>query len=432
VRTLSVLVVVLCLLPGSALAGTIDSAAALREALAQAQPGETVSVGGGVLGGLVEGPLVLERVGLRAPGARVRVVRDGRETVLSYPQRYLFAGRADRPGQVRVGLLFDPRSASLTGAVAAPDGLHRLSFSDDGERVRAVKSGAELPEGVELDVSCGNGSLNPSHGVPSLHDDLLAGVLGRGARGALRYGLLAIDTDREWLDRRFNDDTMAAAQWIEELFMFTNTLFKSQLDLRMLQGETILRVGSDPFMATGSPASPAQLDEFGTHWANNLGHVDRTHAALISGLSPSAFSASGIAWVDSYCENQSTGGSYSVNQLFYSSSVGVDSSARLFAHELGHNLGSVHTHCYDPPVDQCYAQEPGCYSGPTSCPGGGDNAGTLMSYCNIKGCGPSNQNLLELAPTVASLLNQRVSANTPSCLAEDAGDTIIFQDRFEP
>jgi hypothetical protein len=58
--------------------------------------------------------------------------------------------------------------------------------------------------------------------------------------------------------------------------------------------------------------------------------------------------------------------------------------AFVVGHELGHNFGSRHTHCYVPPIDECYAGESGCYQGPTSCPGG---PGTVMSYCHVAGCG---------------------------------------------
>ncbi|RFF32578.1 M12 family metallo-peptidase [Wenzhouxiangella sediminis] len=405
----------------------VASTAGLVTAMRAAELGDAFPVEGRLFGDSVSGTVHLQRIELRAPGATVRVIAEGRASPLDYPRRQVFSGRVvDRPS-VRVGLLFDPVGLRVSGAVIGPDGIRSLGLSgDDGLRITATEPAATLPAGVALEASCGNVGLDQSDRMPVLRKDPMAGLFGASARGSLRYGVLAIDTDAEWLNLRFGDDTVAAAEWLEDLLVITNTLFEAQLSLHMLQGDTYLRVGTDPYSETGSPANFAQLQEFGTYWANNFGGVQRTHAALVSGQSSSEFSASGIAWVDSYCVNQSSGGSYSVNQLFQNAGVPVASSARLFAHELGHNLGSVHTHCYDPPVDQCYAQESGCYSGATSCPSGG--AGTLMSYCNVNGCG---ENQLLLAPEVEAVMNQRVDANTPACLAESNGDLLIFSDRFE-
>lgn len=407
-------------------AATIDHIDRLILDLGRAEIGDVIRLDGALLGGAAAGPVELERVALRAPGADVYVVdRDG-PRALDYSRRHAFMGHALDDPDVRIGLLFDPIGMRLSGAVARPAGLMALSLaSDAGWRINAATARSLLPEGVELEQRCGNVDVDQSARAPQFEADPLAGVLS-GSRGSLRYGTLALDTDTQWLDRRFSDNTTQAAEWFEDLLVTTNTLFESQLNLRMLQGDTFLRTLSDPYTVESSGASGSHLNEFGTYWANNNSGIDRTHAALVSGVSSSGNSASGIAWVDSYCRYQSGGGSYSVNQLFWNSAISVTSSARLFAHELGHNLGSVHTHCYSPPVDECYAQESGCFSGSTSCPSEG--SGTLMSYCNFgSGCGTANR--LELAPEVASVINQAIANNTPSCLSGDV--PVIYADRFE-
>lgn len=390
--------------------------------------GQSLSVSAVPLGGGHLGEVRFERIALRHPDARVRVIERGQERLVSPTGRVILMGRPVGHPEYRVGLLINVASESVTGAVYGPAGLEMLRgyATASGFWLRAYRSEVLIPEGRQVHSSCRNDELEGLSGPAA---GTAASDTGFEQRGTdVRLGLLAIDTDSEWLDLRFNDDTDAALDWIEELMVITNTIFEADVNLRLLQGDTTLRVGSDPYTQDGSPAGSAELEEFGSYWENNMGAVERTHAALISGRSSAGNQASGIAWVNSYCQEQSNGGSYSVNQLFTADWVPLSASANLFAHELGHNLGSVHTHCYNPPVDECYNAEDGCYDGPVSCPAGG--TGTLMSYCHFgepsgADCGSNSSTL---APTVATLIGNRVEENFPTCLFSDE---IVFEDRFE-
>jgi hypothetical protein len=234
--------------------------------------------------------------------------------------------------------------------------------------------------------------------------------------------VVAIDTDTELLSQKFGNSTAAAADYIADLFAAMNVMYERDLDLRLLQGTTYLRTGSDPYVQnSGGSASGAELNEFGSYWKSHYQGVDRALAAMLSGKSPSSNSASGIAWVGGLCS--STYG-YSFSKVFKINYLSGD--AKIVGHELGHNFGSPHTHCYSPPVDQCWNGEGGCYSGATSCPGG---PGTLMSYCHLVGCGST----LNFHPTAVNrILNSYVAPATGLCVfaASQSGDG-IFADGFE-
>jgi hypothetical protein len=149
--------------------------------------------------------------------------------------------------------------------------------------------------------------------------------------------------------------------------------------------------------------------------------------------------------VNAYCQvgtvqpDSSTFGSYSVNQVCTSTNpfFGPDFSALLVGHELGHNFGAFHTHCTDMTsgaakvatntIDVCYNTESTCYSGTTSCPasGPGAPAGTIMSYCNLRGCGPDGQNVLLFHPTqLSKVLMPDITAAPIGCL--NTTDDIFF------
>jgi hypothetical protein len=382
-----------------------------------------------------------ERVDFRAPGARVVVVDQNGEHELPKSSRVELIGKSES-GDVRIALAFDPGTGGVSGVGSSPHGAFvvRGEKGAGGVTLHSVPLESTYPAGVVPRIIGSDDALPSGNPMPSDLDLKLAPAT---PAGGLVSAVVAVDTDNEFMSERFANNTTAAANWIADLFAVMNVMYERDLDVVLLQGTTLLRTAPDPYTQTGSPANGADLDEFGTYWQQHYAGVDRDFAMLLSGKAPDGFQASGIAWINSYCQTQSQGGSYSVNQVFTSSQVSVDLSARIVGHELGHNFGAWHTHCTNiangsaptgsNTIDQCYNGEAsgGCYSGPTSCPssGPGAPAGTIMSYCNIAGCGANHQNVLAFHPTQVSTLSVLIAQHTPSCLAPYSD--VIFRSGFE-
>lgn len=431
------------ILPGVALAAqaaddTLTLAAAPSARLA------TLPTGAGlVLEGVPDGhggraDLRFERIEPYAPGARVIRVDAAGEHELPRSRRVHWIGR-DAAGTVRGSLSFDPGFGRVTGGGYAPAGAFVWTGERDGERLRlhARPLAAVLPPGVVPEVVPGEDGLDSGRPFP---DALSLALAGQVPAGSPRAAVVAIDTDNEFLSRRFANSTSAASDWIGDLFATMNAMYVSDLNLSLQQGTTYLRTATDPYTVTATPAGSSNLNEFGGYWQANYASVPRSFAALLSGKSSSGNSASGIAWINAYCETQSQGGSYSVNQVFTNAQVPVVYSARIVAHELGHNFGAYHTHCTNASsgaaptasntIDRCYSGEGGCYSGATSCPasGPGAPAGTVMSYCSLIGCG-NGQNVLQFHPAQVTTLSALIAQHTPSCIAVSADE--VFSDGFD-
>ncbi|MEP7042874.1 MAG: M12 family metallo-peptidase [Dokdonella sp.] len=381
--------------------------------------------------------LRFERIEVYAAGARVVVVGASGEQELPHSRRIHLIG-ASADGSVRANLAFDPDLGRLSGFGSAAAGAFSLSGERDGGslRLRARPTVDTLPAGVVPQIVPSDDALPSGRATP---DSLTLALSGTVPNGNPRAATVAIDTDNEFMSRRFSNDTTAATDWIGDLFGAMNVMYQRDLNVRLQIGNTNLRTAPDPYTQSNTPADQADLGEFGTYWQNHYGNIPRSFAILLSGKSTSGNSASGIAWINAYCETQSQGGSYSVNQIFTNSSVPISYSALIVGHEIGHNFGAYHTHCTNSAsgaaptasntIDKCYSGESACYSGATSCPtsGPGAPAGTLMSYCNLQGCG-GGANVLQFHPTQINTLSSLISQNA-ACFAVNT-DT-IFSNGFE-
>ena len=325
-------------------------------------------------------------------------------------------GELDGGGRILLSL--DPETRRLRGFVIANGTVHELVPSGEEHLVLAAaeRLGAEGWAVQPWTCSAGAEALESPVELLARSEPPPAAPKLAGLSAAI-----AFDTDTEFMQLKFGNDQAAALDYIADLVAAMNVMYERDLDVTLLQGETILRVGSDPYnQNSGGAASSAELNEFSSYWAAHYNGIDRALAAMLSGKSPSPNSASGIAWLAGLCSHSY---GYSFTKVFLIDYLAGD--AFVVGHELGHNFGSRHTHCYVPPIDECYANESGCYQGPTSCPGG---PGTVMSYCHIAGCG---NNLMEFGSRVIdNIVTNYLPPAIGVCIFPGGGEE-LFADGFE-
>ncbi len=380
------------------------------------------------------------RIDVYAPQARV--LASGPDGIRELPPSRRVQLIGDGNG-MRVHLAFDRGLRNVVGSGSSSAGNFDIRSQAAGVRVQPSEDA--LPPGVTPQLLGNDDGLpNPFAAAESPI------VLGTAAVAVVpRTATVAVDVDRELLVNRFGGvataNQNAARDWIADLFGSMNVMYQRDLDVTLVQGTVILRTGTTPYsIAANTAANGTDLDNFGSYWQANHGGVTRAFAMLLSGQMTSGNNASGIAWINSYCRTQSSGGSYSVNKVFTNAGIPVDSSARLVGHELGHNFGAYHTHCSSATngagpassntIDRCFnAEGNGCYTGAVSCPGSGPGApkGTVMSYCNQgapagAACG---QSVAQFHPAHVTRLSSLIAANTPACLA--TGTDLIFKNGFE-
>jgi hypothetical protein len=413
----------------------VDVDPGLAPALLEVAPGASRIVADWPVAPGIYREVELTRFEVYAPDARI--VKIERNRVIELPRSRLafFHGRPADDEEIRLVVTVDPETRILEGLAVTDEGTRELRPSRvkgmAGSYVVAA-SEALTPEGEEPSWSCGQESHAATHdGLGWLASPLEATA--EKAITSLHTATIAVDTDNELMQLKFGNNTVAATNYIANLIARMNIMYERDLLVRLVQGLTILRPSTtaDPYTAGSNTIQG--LNEFTSYWSGGCGGtcvgVPRALAMMLSGKASSSNSAAGVAWVGTLC---SASHGYSFTQVFKFAQDTSASDARIVGHELGHNFGSPHTHCYSPPVDTCYNGE-ACYSGGTSCPapatynGVTNVTGTVMSYCHLTGCGSKEVFHPRTVDLVAPAIQNRVG----QCIFPLGLSNAIFSSGFE-
>jgi hypothetical protein len=356
------------------------------------------------------GDLELDRFEPFAPDARAEIVEPGGPRPLTLPDDVYFRGR----------VAGDP--TSLAFVVAGRRKVHGF----------VVENGQVFPFGPDVHGSHRAYALanadpqrNPPPGdfcvndlqpeAVAMPDDELARIAAlpeaAAAPGTLKQADVAIETDRE-LRTKFTTDAQAL-QYLASLAAAATAIYERDVAVRLRFSYIRLwgAAPADPYSSTNPSGTLAELRSYWNDPANGMAQIagPRTVVHMLSGKPVQG----GVAYVNALC-SQPYG--YGVSQVHGSFDLANPSGiwdVVVATHELGHNFGSPHSHCYSPPVDRCYASEAGCYSGPVVA-----SRGTIMSYCHLRAGGLSNLDLL-FGDVVSAQISTRVAA--ASCLATVPG-----------
>ena len=199
---------------------------------------------------------------------------------------------------------------------------------------------------------------------------------------------LTLETDYEYYNL-FNDSNKAI-KYAADLTAYTSSIYKRELNaLLKIKKLNIYLTNNNPWQAADVSGLLSSLE---SHYTTTLPSTTRETAIhLLSGKR-----IGGLAYIGSLCNNSTkfgvSGGLYGT---FNINEPKIVWDAKVFAHELGHNFGAVHTHTYYPqPIDCCFFESSSSicanYEPYTQLPGlnsltGGEpekGTGTIMSYCH--------------------------------------------------
>lgn len=406
--------------------------------LLRAAQNATVRVADWPVGPAERAEVFLTRFDVYSPDAKILVAEANGLREVPRSRFAFFSGTAvDDPG-VTVFAAVDPDTGHVNGFTQTRDTFHEIhplshvpSLGVDKTSKRHLIAPAEVflkERGEQSSWACGQSGapLDFMQEMQEMSDRLSQetapiGSVTAEAITTLHTATIAVDTDNELLSIKFANNTTTATNYIASLIASMTVIYERDALIRLLQGQTVLRPSTtaDPYnQATSGNASSAKLQEFSNVWNTTYASVPRALAMMLSGKQPGG-GASGIAWLTSLCSKY-YGTSFS--QVYTTGTTPSSGDILVVAHELGHNFGSPHTHCYSTPIDNCYNAESGCFAGTKSCPaaqtinGVTSVTGTLMSYCHLSGLSGCSSKTVFHPRTISEKLGPAIQNAVNSCI----------------
>jgi len=355
------------------------------------------------------GPWVIEaqRFEVLSLDAQVLAATPTGDRHIAVPAHAMPMGRLQGASDSRVFLAaFDTHVTGII-EIDQPGGLRRFVIAPD--TVIEGRMAASIIHEVALHTE--NGERCTTNELPDYQrraDSIMASYeeqtrieksTGRGQSATVHALQLALECDSTYFTKH-QSSLAFSAQYALTLAGACSAIY--QRDANVILQIPFLRIWTytDPYVGTINE----RLGNIRTYWNANMQHVNRAVTCLLSGSG-----GGGLAWVGVLCN----GFGYNVSGVNGQVNFPADGyiwDVNVTAHELGHNIGSPHSHnCgWNPPLDSCWYAEGGCYDHTLP------QRGSIMSYCHLQYTG----NAMRFHPRVASLFN-RVMENNP-CVVEYA------------
>lgn len=184
------------------------------------------------------------------------------------------------------------------------------------------------------------------------------------------------------LYKHLGSDQTRVVDHITNLFGAVSAIYQRDMNARFKLNHVFIWSKQDPFSVWGNqrPSSGIQLDNYRNYIYENRGQVDRDLAHFIDN-----YNLGGVAYLDvlsPYTRPFRCGVSNGPGNAIPSNISTYTYDTFVVAHEIGHNVGSHHTHCYNPPIDCCSSNPEDTTNDCGLCQEEKQVDGTIMSYCN--------------------------------------------------